>query len=170
MALVEQGWNLSVNLLGTDNRTVTRQYELRKTVYADLGADITAILEKLADVTNAAITGYTLSQRWFDETITTPGLGVGDSPALLTDVAQITVRLVDGTAATITVPAPEIGIFQSAGGAGRNIVQIDDTKVTDYVGLFQETGGLCNLSDGEQVKDGAGAIISGKRSTNRLTS
>jgi hypothetical protein len=72
--------------------------------------------------------------------------GAGD----VFEKAAVSVDLGGGKAATIFVPAPAIGIFNSATGPGRDQVDVDDADLMNYV---ETLGNNVFVSDGEKIAD-----------------
>lgn len=157
MAITSVGFELTVTLVDSSGvNTANKTYEL---VAADAAAAATAsatIMAALAGVTDAAIKGYSIAERFAETgTFTLPADAEIENQAML-------VGRVDGNPFkkwTTTIPAPKIGIFVSSTGANRNVVDLLDAAVVAYRDLFQAPGNVATISDGETLD----VLESGKR-------
>ena len=155
MALVSDGYELSVTLKDNGNNRSDKRYYLTSADFAEATTDAATIIAALNAVTDAHISGYRLAQKFIEDAYSAPGGGVQ-----VENVAEV-VGLISGESdkyARFEIPAPEAGVFVAASGKGSNIVDLGDTALLAYAALFQ-TGGEATLSDGEVL----GALTSGKR-------
>lgn len=149
MAITSVGWELAVTLVDSSGvNTSTKQYEL---VAADATAAAAAAAEVMAallGVSDAAIKGYTIAERFAETgTFTLPTNAEIENQALL-------IGRLDGNPfkkVSLTIPAPKIDIFVSSTGANRNVVDLLDAAVVTYRDLFQSPGNVATVSDGETL-------------------
>jgi len=153
MALVSQGWWLSVTLADKGANQSTLTYQLRAADEIAAQAAATAIRAALNAITDSVEVAYAVSNRYEEETIVYPAAAENE------DKASLTVLLTGGNKkANLKIPAPVIGIFQSATGPGANIVDIENALVVAYTDLFK-LAGSAYISDGEDLN----IPLSGKR-------
>jgi hypothetical protein len=166
MAIVSNGYELNVTLVDSGLDTSTLRYDLRKTVYADALADAQTIVARLSAITRAAVKGYTLVERFVEDSMSLP-LGVN-----IEERASI-VLLIDGQpgkTATVNIPAPLGGIFVSQSGAGANDVDPTNADLVTYISTWRAgASGLADISDGEAVAVTNNGILRGRR-THRSSS
>lgn len=155
MALVSNGYWLNVALKDNGGNETTRTYQLNAALIADAITDSAAIIAALNAVTDAVIVSHFFYERFVEDAFAYPAAGVEVENQALLDF-----DIVDHPekSATLTVPAPNIGIFTAATGPGANIVDTTDAAVIAYAALFQ-AGGEAFISDGEV----AASLISGRR-------
>lgn len=155
MAFVLQNFIFTIAFADNSGAQTIRQYEVQDT---DLAA-VTALLDDwaatFAAVTDCEIVSYSLTQRWQEDAVTLPAAGVqNENQALITGK-------VDGDyseSITLSIPGAKIGVFQNTSGPDADKVDITETIVTNYLGLFAD-GGAFYVSDGEF----AAAPFSGRR-------
>ena len=146
---------MTVTLIDNGGNSSTLQFHMRDATYILAEASAPIVLAALAAVTNSVIAGWTLQQRYSEDSFAYPGAGIENE-----DKASITVQLAGAGngKANLKVPAPVIGAFLDIVGPGANQIDVTDVAVLAYVGLFA-AGGKCFISDGETVLN----IVSGKR-------
>lgn len=155
MALVSQGFKLTVTLVDTSNSKSTLTYNLVAADATAAAAAAAIILAALAAVTLAAISGYSISEAYIEDAFALP---VAAENAIKAQVSG----LIDGfpnKTGTFNIPAPSISIFNSASGAGYNQVDLDSANLVAYADVFS-VGGQATISDGELLD---GTLVSGKR-------
>lgn len=149
MAIESVGWELSVTLVDSSGvNTSVKQYDLVAADGTEAATAAATIMTALDGVTDAAIKGYTIGER-FAET----GVFTLPTDAEIENQALLIGRL-DGNPfkkVSMTIPAPNIGIFVSSTGANRNVVDLADAAVVAYRTLFQAPGNVATLSDGETL-------------------
>lgn len=159
MALVSQGFSLSVTLSDQGGNKSTLKYDL---VAADFATAVTAaatVIAALDAVTDAAIVAYSLAERFEEDT---SAFGLGEVENVASIVARIDAA--EQKYATIRIPAPVDGIFQAASGPLYNVVDPADVALVAYLDIWDSTGGVANLSDGEKLVDpGTAGNVTGKR-------
>lgn len=155
MALVTQGWECSITLIDGVGRTITKSYNMRDTVAADVKTDAAALAAALVDITDCSVKAYRYGEVFAEDSLSIPAGTVKAA-----DKASIT-AYIDGSpnkTANLKVPGPVIGIFEGASGASASVVDVDDADLVVYGNLFKSTGTVY-ISD----KEDAGAMIRGKR-------
>jgi len=155
MALVSNGFWLSVTLRDNGGNDTTRTYQLTSEDAVAAGADTVIVLAALNAVTDAVIVSWFNYQRFVEDAFAFPPSGVEIENQALLDF-----DLVDHPekSATLTIPAPAPAIFVALSGGGANIVNTANAAVVAYAALFQ-TGGQVFLSDGEVAQN----LVSGRR-------
>lgn len=155
-------------LRGADNRQVTLRYNMGEFTGADAGTEYEAAVAALGQITGALenVTDAVLVQSGvIQANAILGGNGAGD----LFEKALVNVWAVNESdpldveaRAQIYIPAPVIGLFQTAAGPGRNIVDVTDADLQQYV---QQLAQHALISDGETIQTGSGTagIDSGKR-------
>jgi len=157
MAQTSVGWTLDVTLVDSSGvNTAVKHYELVAADGTEAADAADTILTALAGVTDAAVKGYVIGERFAETgTFTLPTDAEIENQALL-------VGRLDGNPFkkwSTTIPAPKIGIFVLSTGPSRNIVDLADTAVVAYRALFQSPGNVATISDGETLD----VLESGKR-------
>jgi len=157
MAITSVGWELTVTLVDSSGvNTANKQYDLVAADGTAAAAAAADVLAALAGVSDAAVKGYTIGERFAETgTFTLPTDAEIENQALL-------VGRLDGNPFkkwSTTIPAPKIGIFVSSTGANRNVVDLTDAAVVAYRALFQSPGNVATVSDGETLD----VFESGKR-------
>lgn len=154
MALVSQGFFLTVSLVDGGANTTSKTFELTAATLAAAVTDAATILSRLAAVTQADISGYNIGERFVEDAVVlTAGVQIENR-------ARVT-GYIEGAGlkkANIDIPAPVDGIMQGTTGSAANTVDLADGALTAYLSTFQ-AGGLATISDGEVL----GTLISGKR-------
>jgi hypothetical protein len=122
----------------------------------DAATDAATIMAELGPVTDAAIVGYALGEK-FEEDTTFYGSGE------IENLASISAR-VDANEqkfATVKIPAPADGIFIAASGPDYNVVDPADADLVAYLNLFTTEA---TLSDGESLlSPGTAGNVTGRR-------
>lgn len=136
-------------------KVVTRRYECQDTDPAAVAALMDDWATTIEGVTDAEIVSYSLEQRWIEDAVTLPAAGVqNENQAIITSK-------IDGDpteSATVTIPAPKIGIFSAATGPGADVLDPSDTALGLFQALFLD-GGAFYVSDGEFMS----SVFSGRR-------
>jgi len=155
MALVSTGFELVVTFADTGDNRTTRTYDLVEAAYADAAADAAALVALIATITDAAIVGYGLKQKFLENAFALPGNAEVENQAFF--AGKINGDPTDS--ATLSLPAPAGAIFTAASGPGYNIVDMGNTDVGAFIDVF-DTAGTAQLSDGETWD---ATTVSGKR-------
>lgn len=156
MALVTDGYSLTIVLKDTGNNSTTMGFELTAVTAAAAETDALAIIAVLNPVTDATIVSYRVSHGFIEDNFSFPAAAEIEKKASI-------VALIDGESVktcTIKIPAPNVGIFQGTDGKAFNLVDIADTALLSYLLVFQ-TAGEATISDGEVMGD----PLHGKRIT-----
>ena len=158
MALNSVGWYLHVTLADQGGNKSTVRYDLTAVDAATAAADAATIMAELAPVTDAAIVGYALGEKFEEDAAF---YGTGEIENLATISARIDAN--EQKFATIKIPAPAAGIFKAASGADYNVVDVADADLVAYLNLFA-TGEQVLLSDGEALlSPGTAGNVTGRR-------
>jgi len=158
MALNSVGWYLHVILVDQGGNKSVLRYDLTAADASTAAADAATVMAELGPVTDAAITGYALGEK-FEEDATFFGNGE------IENIAALSARLDtdEQKFATIKIPAPADGIFKAASGPDYNVVDVADADLVAYLNLFA-TGEQAYLSDGEALlSPGTAGNVTGKR-------
>lgn len=160
MALVSQGWLATITLIDSGANTSTLSYELTSADYTEATTDVGVILTALNTITDAVIKGYKVAERFVENALSLPAAGVH-----VENRASVVCQIAGDPTKTVTVfiPAPVIGIFQSASGSSSNVIDVDDTDLRSYIAIWHSTA-EATISDGESVAlSPNGGILRGVR-------
>lgn len=157
MALVLQGWELSITLADNGANNTTLSWLANTAVvtdYATAEAQRDFLITDLEAVTDSIIVGTRLSEVQYNNAVAYPVAGVENE-----NKASVT-YLIQGTnkKGNLQIPAPIIGIFVNTSGPSANIVNVAAPLLTAYCDNFRTTGGWF-VSDGESLQ----TILKGKR-------
>lgn len=161
MALVSNGYKLSVTLVDNGANRSTLSYRLVAADEAAATAATATIIGHLQTLSVASIQSYTLGLTFVEDALTLPGLGVH-----VEDQALVVLQLNgDPTKrTTIRIPAPTAAMFVGASGPSADEVDVTHVPLQDYAGIYNVTGGIASISDGEFTVDNPRAgVVSGKR-------
>lgn len=167
MALTSAGFELNVTIIDNTANTSTLRYALNAIDMTQAALDAAEIMTALNGVTAGVIKSYSIAERFIEDTLVLPASGVE-----VEERAVVTVQLASSPVkrATLVIPAPEVGLFVATSGEQAAEVDTTNAQLIDYVQLFQATGGVATLSDGETVSElGSNYIIRGKK-THRASS
>lgn len=158
MALVSDGFWLSVGLVDYGGNTTTKQWKMVAVTAAGAATDAATVLTALAAVTDAVVSGYSIQERFVEDalslpTVVNPVSVVASNTAYIADAGQKKFNF--------AIPSPKIGIFVAAIGDGADIVDGSDTAFAAYKALFDDGTGKLYVSDGER----AGGFLRGVRVT-----
>lgn len=155
MALVSDGFRLTVTLVDTGANTTSKTFDLTAADYATALADSAAIMASLNGVTDALVKGYSIAERYIENT---PGLPLA---AEISDRASVLVQLASNPfkKETIEIPAPIAGMFQGASGDAWNLVNVANAALGTFLAHFA-LGAEATISDGETIETPA---LKGKR-------
>lgn len=160
MALVTDGFELSVGLIDNGRKAISKVFKLRA---ADAAAAATAAGEVLSDlngVTDLAITGYRLTEVFIEDALTVPTA----LNAQAENIARVSIQLATSPLkkATIDIPGPADTLFAGAAGtAGYDVVDINDALLQAWTANYRASGTVF-ISDGEDAA-AANEIIRGAR-------
>lgn len=159
MALASVGFFLSVTLSDQGGNRSTLRYELSSATMAEAVTDAATVLAELGPVTDAAIVGYSVGEKFEEDTSL---FGTGEIENIASVVARI--DSAEQKYATVKIPAAADGIFKAASGPDYNVVDAADADLVAYLNLWETTAGVATLSDGETLEDpGTAGNVVGKR-------
>lgn len=144
MALVSIGFFLTVNVKDTGGNDTTRTFQM---VAADAAAAVTdaaAILTAFGNVSDAGVVGYSIAERFVEQSFTLPAAAEVENQALVT----MGIFQKPNKSGSVSIPAPKPGIMVNTSGQGFNQPDFTDVALIAYLNLFT-TGGKAKLSDGE---------------------
>lgn len=146
MAIASAGWKVVVNLVDTGGNTTLREYPLTSADAAAAATDAAAVIAALDAITDAAIAGYTIGEVFLEGALVYP------AAAEVENCAEISAKIVGfpNKSATLTIPAPVVGIFTGTTGPAYNVVDMSDAALLTYLGLFDGSGPV-TISDGESI-------------------
>jgi len=157
MALVSNGFWLEVTLVDYGGNESRKSYQMTAADYDTAILDLAIVMPALINMTDAAISAYSVQQRYVQDALSLP---TTVNPVSVRAVLTAFVNDAGNKKASYDVPSPRISIFQSAVGAGADIVDTTDAAVIAYHTLFQ-AGEQLYFSDGEN----AGGLIGGIRTS-----
>jgi hypothetical protein len=136
------GYKFSVTLIDADMRTTTRIFQLvENTTPADAITDIGTFIPALKAVTNCGVIKCTLMVP-VDPTPTAGAAGSNiDAGATVTGWVNLYTKK-----ATVKWPDPD-----ADARAGDGSIVLAETNVATFLELFESTGGIMQVSDGEVI-------------------
>lgn len=148
-------WSITITFMDVQGDRVSYQHEMQATSYTEATSDKAAIIAAFEAVTDCEIVGYTLSEKWYEDTVVDPPSGTQRE-----NTAELLLNPTDPLKPypTVTIPGAKDSIMMGGSGPSNNIVDITDTDVLALVALFLADGELY-VSDGETVT----GIIAGER-------
>lgn len=154
MALVGDRWFAVFNLIDNGRNQTSKRFELAVADAAAAATLVASLVTNLNAVTDAVIVSYFYYREFVEDSLSLPASGVQ-----VEDVALWLFDIVDHPqkTATLAIPAPAPGIFQTTTGAGANIVDTNDAAVIALRDMYLD--GDLLISDGEV----AASLISGRR-------
>lgn len=157
-------YQMFVTLVDAGGDQSTLKYALLSADEATADTDAATILSRLANVTNAKVKGYTIGRVWAEDALTLPTDGQVEERAAVS--CEHNNNPLKRT--TVMIPAPVDAIFVGAPGTTQyNVVDIVDAALALYIDIWEATGAIASISDGEQLTDGS--IREGRR-THRKSS
>lgn len=157
MALVTQGWELSITVADNGANNSTLSWEANVAVVTDLAtaqAARDALVTDLLAISDSIIVGTRLSEVQYEDAVAYPAAGVeNENKASITYLIQDT-----NEKGNLQIPAPKIGAFVNTSGPSANIVNVAAAIVTAYCDNFRTTGGWY-VSDGQSLQ----TVLKGKR-------
>lgn len=157
MTLSARNFGMTVTFVDNGGNVAVREYYMKDQVatYTDAAAAAAAMIPLLDAFSSATIAQYRVFQVFEESAFNLPASGVQ-----VEDNASLTMQLagLGNKKANVNVPAPVPGVFLGTSGPTANVIDINDSIVTDFVDVFKSTGDF-RISDGEVVS----RILSGKR-------
>lgn len=135
---------MTINFVDTGANVTTKRFQMTAADYATAVTDAAAAIAEWESVTDAEIEAYTIQEVFTEDSPVLPAAVEIENQAL------ITVGIVGEPlkSATLTIPAPSVGIMTSTVGDGYNTVDVSDADFVAWLAMFS-TGGLFLISDGE---------------------
>lgn len=165
MAFAPTGFYLTMTFRDSGGDITNKTVEINAATMADALADAAAAVALWNAVTDASIDAYSVSQKFTEGAPTV----FADATVRNSVQALVSVSLAADVnkKATISIPAPNIGIFSGVTGENSDIVDGADPALVALIEAYQ-LGGLMFLSDGEVVH-ATSPNIRGVRRTVRRT-
>ncbi len=157
MALVSNGWWARITVVDNGNNRTIKTYQLRAVTAAAAATDTAAILAALNGVTDSTVSGYSIAERFVEDSFVFPVSGIQNE-----DKASISVIVSNSKSANLKIPAPIPAMFTGTTGRAANIVDTSNALLITYTDLFR-TGNEAFISDGDDlVQVSGGKRISAK--------
>ncbi len=157
MALVTAGWWARITVVDNGNNRTIKTYQLRAVTAAAAATDTAAILAALNAVTDSTVSGYSVAERFVEDSFSFPASGVQNE-----DKASVSVIVSDSKSANLKIPAPIPAMFTGTEGSAANIVDTGNALLITYTDLFR-AGSEAYISDGDDlVQVSGGKRISAK--------
>lgn len=163
MALVQQGFWLTIEMRDSGDNRTSKSFEMTAASAADAESDAAAIIVLWNAVTDAEILGYTVSNRYVETAPAIPSAGVQ-----IENVAEVLLQI-EGSAtkrAVLSIPAPATAVndsktfFNGVTGENSNVVNPAYPPLIAFVAQFGTLGdNTLLISDGEH----ADGIVRGRR-------
>jgi hypothetical protein len=125
-----------------------------------LGADIDTAstnaatwMAELDPLTSASIIGYSVGEKFGED-----ASFLGDAGSEIENMANIVAKIDHPDPKkthTFRIPAADIGIFVATSGPNKNVVDGLNADVVAFLGLYETTGAIAQISDGETLVDSA---------------
>lgn len=134
----------------------TRNFDIVGADLATAATNAASLITLLDAVTEGLIIGYTVGQKFEEDTATTAAAGVQ-----VENEAVVSVNLeTEGKKSTLRIPAPDPAIFLGTTGEDSNTVDSTNAALVAFVEAFTDKTGYTSpgadaialLSDGEKVK------------------
>jgi len=151
MSLVAGAWFMSYSLLDSGNDVVTSTRRLQATNATEAAAAGAAFIAALQLVTDAKVVDYSVGQKYVENALT----GFDDATVRNSIQAVITASIKDQPLkkATVSIPAPKIGLFTAITGEGSDVVDVSTGSLAqDFLEQFWD-GGSVYISDGEKLDE-----------------
>lgn len=163
MALTSTGYWLNVEFVDNGGNRSSKTFQLRQSAtdpadYVSALGDATAVVASVVAISDAVVVGYHVSQQFVEDALALPAVGVQIENQALLDFA------IDNNpfkSATLTIPAPKIGIFVGTSGVLADTIDVADAALVTFVNQFK-SGGIVYISDGEDA-DATAPLKSGRR-------
>lgn len=157
MALAQESFWLNIEMRDSGNNVTSKTFQMTAGTAADALTDAAAIIPLWVAVTDAEVLSYSVSVRFVEDAPVIPVAGVH-----IENIAEV-ILSIEGYAtkkATLTIPAPNAGIFAGVTGDNSNVVDTADAALVAFVAQFGSLGdNTLLISDGEH----ADGIVRGRR-------
>jgi hypothetical protein len=149
MALVTTGFVGSVTLQDEEGSRATLQYDLTAVTNAAALIDMGDIVTRLAAITDCAISGYSVSEVFAEDTLVLPdGVEVEKRAVISAKLAGTLPQ----EYVNIVIPGPTGGIFIAATGPDAKRVDPADADLRAYLATFANAG-EATISGGQTIVD-----------------
>lgn len=149
MALVQDGYRMVVTVYDTSGSPATLSYDMTSADDAAAATDAATILAALTAATKSTIGQYTYGPKFVEDALTLPA----DAENVIKASISAYIDGLGNKRANIKIPAPVNAMFTATSGPGFNVVSGSAAAVTGYLDLFETTGGVATISDGETLRD-----------------
>lgn len=159
MALVSNGWYVTVTVVDNGNNRGSYDFECDPAIVDSAGANAAALslITDLNNVSNGVVAAYSVAERFRENALILPPSGV----ELNVKASLSLVKASDGLTANfrLSMPTPAIGIvFENDSGGGANTVATSSTTLATFLDNFR-VGGNFMFNDGDKM----GLLVKGKR-------
>lgn len=161
MALAHTVYRTTVSLVDAGGNKADMKYTMTSATMADALSDAANIVAALDALTDAVVTGYSVSDVWEDSAANFASAGVQ-----VENVALISARIDSSQEkyTTLRIPAPVAGLFQATTGKKSNVVLTTYAALITYLSLCSGATPVFTVSDGEKLADPTNqANLEGKR-------
>lgn len=149
MAIVSTGFVGAVTLQDEEGSRSVLQFDLTAVTNAAALTDMADIVTRLAAITDAAISGYSVSEVFAEDTLVLPDQVEIEKRAVIS--AKLAGTLPQEYV-NIVIPAPSPGIFLAATGPDAKRVDPNDADLRAYLATFGNAG-EATISGGQTIVD-----------------
>lgn len=149
MALVANGFTLTVQFQDAAEDKTTRTYEMAATTAAQAQTDAATAITAIKGVSEAGVVGYTVGARFVEDAYVAPAAAVEieNTAELLLNIAGSPVKK-----APTNIPAPRPAIFVGVTGPNKNVIDTGNAEVVAFANQFNAGGAnTLRISDGETI-------------------
>ena len=140
------GYYFNITVMDKNMDTVNLDYALRATNDLEADLEAAAILTAFDAVSLAVVVGYSIGQRFVNDSIGIPTAGEVQIKARLSFQEKDSFHK-----GTFDIPAPKETIFLATTGKMNNVVDVANSDVTDYADLFRAAG-VAYVNGGESLE------------------
>lgn len=154
MARVFQAWEYVMNFVDTGGQQASVRVELRADDAADMAAvegAATAIRAAYVGASDGTLVSDSLRKVWVEDSISLPTDAQREEKAVIS--LAIEGKPLD--TARVTVPMPKTALFVAPTGPNSDYVDSSKAEVIALMSLYQTSGGVAQISDGDTVSDTA---------------
>jgi hypothetical protein len=153
MGLVSIGFVGSATVVDAGGNRSTLRFALTAEDLAGAATDMSTIVGRLVAVTEGLVQGYSVGQRYEDDTdVYGPEGSQIENQALVTALIDTS----EFKTVSLRIPAPISGMFVDTVGPNANVIDQANAALQAYLSTFED-GGLATVSDGEVIRDSAGS-------------
>lgn len=157
MALVANGFTLTVQFQDAAEDKTARTYEMAATTPAQAQTDAVTAVAAIAGVSEAGIVGYTIGARYVEDAYVAPAAAVE-----VENTAEVLLNITGSPVkkAPTNIPAPRPAIFVGVTGPNKNVINTGHAAVVAFADQFNPGGAnTLRISDGET----ANGVSKGRR-------